>query len=102
LIASINASIGCPHGRADLFERLNRHAAAGTLTLAELERRVEVVATAQTREEALSAVADLSPFAGEVSPPAARPRWGRGHGKAEARADWRPTDERFQTPAATA
>jgi Domain of unknown function (DUF1707) len=83
--------------REQLFERLNRHAAAGTLTLEELERRVEVVAGAETREQAIAATADLPPLAGDPRP--ARARWGRGHGDADKpRADWRPTSERFRDP----
>jgi Domain of unknown function (DUF1707) len=86
--------------REQLFERLSRHAAEGHLDVAELERRVEVVATAATREEAAVAFADLPPLAGEPSGPVGdRPRWGRGHGDADApRAGWRPTSERFRDP----
>ena len=83
--------------REQLFERLNRHAAAGTLTIEELERRVELVAGAQTREEALAATSDLPPLPGDPRP--ARARWRRGHGDAERpRADWRPTSELFRDP----
>ena len=83
--------------REQLFERLNRHAAAGTFELDELERRVEAVTAAQTREQAASVLADLPPLAGD--PPPGRARWGRGHGDADApRADWRPTSERFRDP----
>jgi hypothetical protein len=83
--------------REQLFDRLNRHAAAGTLTLDELERRVEVVAVAKTREEALAATADLPPLPGDPLP--ARARWRRGHGDADRPApDWRPTSERFRDP----
>ena len=83
--------------REQLFERLNRHAVAGTLSFEELERRVGVVAGAQSREEAVAAVADLPPLPGDPKP--ARTRWRRGHGDAERpRADWRPTSERFRDP----
>jgi hypothetical protein len=83
-----------------LFERLNRHAAAGTFSWEELERRVAVVAGAQTREQALAAVADLPALAGESEDPGRRrPRWGRGHAESDQpRADWRPTGERFRDP----
>ena len=88
--------------REQLFERLNRHAGAGTISLEELERRVAVVAEAETREQAAAAMADLPPLAGEQEPgrPASsHPRWGRGHGDADAPApDWRPTSERFRDP----
>ena len=62
--------------REQLFERLNRQAAAGAIALDELERRVTLVSEAETR-----------------------PRWRRGHGDADAPdADWRPTPERFRDP----
>ena len=86
--------------REELFERLSRHAAEGHLDVADLERRVGVVAAATSREEAAVAFADLPPLAGEPSEPAGgRPRWGRGHGDADAPGPgWRPTSERFRDP----
>lgn len=86
--------------REQLFERLSRHAAAGRLDVAELERRVAVVAAAQTREEAAAVLTDLPPLPADPPPPTrTRTRWGRGHGDADsARADWRPTGERFRDP----
>ena len=86
--------------REQLYERLNRHAAAGRLDVAELERRVGVVAQATTREEA-AAADGRSPGAARraTGPTRERPRWGRGHGDADApAADWRPTNERFNDP----
>ncbi len=83
--------------REQLFELLNRHAAVGTLTLAELERRVEVLNDARTREQAAEVTADLPPLPGD--PPPGRARWGRGHGDADRPApSWRPTGERFRDP----
>jgi hypothetical protein len=83
--------------RERLFERLSRHAAAGRLDVAELERRVEVVATAQTREEVAAVLADLPALPGDPLPGEARRR--RGHGHADApQAGWRPTNERFRDP----
>ncbi len=80
-----------------LMERLTRHAAAGRLELDELERRVEIVAAAQTREQAAPALADLPALPGD--PPPARARWRRGHGDSDRPApDWRPTPERFRDP----
>jgi hypothetical protein len=80
-----------------LFDRLSRHAAAGRLDVAELERRVEAITAAQTREQAAAVMADLPGLPGD--PPPARARWGRGHGDADAPgADWRPTAERFRDP----
>jgi Domain of unknown function (DUF1707) len=81
-----------------LFERLKRHAAAGRLDVPELERRVEVLAAAETHEAAAVVLADLPPL-GQDSPPRQRPRWGKGHGNADAPApDWQPTNERFRDP----
>jgi hypothetical protein len=80
-----------------LFDRLSRHAAAGRLGVEELERRVGIVATAQTREDAAAAFVDLPALAAE--PPPGRPRRGRGHGDADKPGpDWRPTAERFRDP----
>ena len=81
-----------------LFERLKRHAAAGRLDVAELERRVAAVAGAETREAAAAVMADLPPLH-EQAAQAPRPRWGRGHGEADRPApDWEPTNERFRDP----
>jgi hypothetical protein len=86
--------------REQLYERLSRHAAAGRLDIPELERRIAIVAAAQTREEAAAALADLPPLPADApAGGASRPRWGRGHGDADApQADWRPTSERFRDP----
>jgi hypothetical protein len=86
--------------REQLFERLSRHHAAGHLDLKELERRVAVVVAATTREEGAAVVTDLPALDGDTAGPTRdRPRWGRGHGDADApHADWRPTGERFRDP----
>jgi hypothetical protein len=86
--------------REQLYERLKRHAAAGRLDVPELERRVALVADAQTREEAAAVLADLPPLPASAPPGgASRPRWGRGHGDADTpQADWQPTAERFRDP----
>jgi hypothetical protein len=84
-----------------VYEQLARHAAADRLTVEELERRVAVVADAQTREEAAAVLSDL-PALGPSG--AARPRqrwspWRRGHGDAERpQIGWQPTGERFRDP----
>jgi hypothetical protein len=81
-----------------LFERLTRHAAAGSLDLAELERRVAAISDAQTRDAAAAVMADLPPL-GEAAARTRRPRWGKGHGDADApEPDWQPTAERFRDP----
>jgi len=62
------------------YDALERHAAEGRLDTAELERRVTIVAEADTRDER-------------------RPRWGRGHGEADQpQPGWQPTNERFRDP----
>jgi hypothetical protein len=83
--------------REQLAEALGRHAAEGRLGLDELERRLEQVFTASSREQAAAAMADLPPLPPASPPP--RLRSGRGHGDADAPApDWRPTNERFRDP----
>ena len=86
--------------RDELYQRLSCHAAEGHLDLDELERRIERVAAAGTREEAAAVLADLPVLDGDPPPPAgARPRWGRGHGDADSpHPGWRPTSERFRDP----
>lgn len=81
-----------------LLEQLKRHAAAGRLDLEELERRVAVIVSAQTREQAAVAMDDLPPL--EDAAAAKRRLWGgAGHGHADAPApDWQPTAERFRDP----
>ena len=82
------------------YEALKRHATEGRLDVAELERRVGVVAQAETREAAADALAGLPPLPPSVPAPEVRqPRWGRGHGEAEKpQPDWQPTNERFRDP----
>ncbi len=85
--------------RERFFERLTRHAAAGTLDLAELERRVEAIVRASTREAALAVMADLPALAEEDLSPPVRARGRRGHGHYDQPdPDWRPTGERFRDP----
>ena len=84
--------------REQLYETLKRHAAEGRLDTAELERRVALVAEADTREAAAAAVADLPPLASTANPDR-RPRRGRGHGEVDKPGpDWQPTSERFRDP----
>jgi hypothetical protein len=81
-----------------LYEALKRHAAEGRLDVAELERRVGIVAQADTREAAAEAMAGLPPLPRPAAE-ARRTRWGRGHGEAEKpEPDWQPTNERFRDP----
>jgi Domain of unknown function (DUF1707) len=83
-----------------LYETLKRHAAEGRLDVPELERRVAIVAQADTREAAAVAMDGLPPLPPAVPAPVERrPRWGRGHGEAEKPSpDWQPTNERFRDP----
>jgi Domain of unknown function (DUF1707) len=84
--------------REQLYDLLARHAAAGRLDNDELERRVAIVAEAQTHEQAAAATADLPPLAADA-PESGRPRWWRGHGESDApAAGWRATSERFRDP----
>jgi hypothetical protein len=83
--------------REALFETLSAHAAAGRLDVDELERRVAVVASAITREDAGPALDGLPPLPGAASAAPARGR--RGHAEAARPApDWQPTNERFRDP----
>jgi hypothetical protein len=85
--------------REQLFERLARHAAEGRLEVEELERRVAAIAGATTHQEAAAVMADLPPLGTAAGASPARPRWGRGHGDADApEPGWAPTDERFRDP----
>lgn len=86
--------------REPFYETLKRHAAEGRLDIAELERRVAIVAHAESREAAAEALAGLGPEPRSVpAPEFRRPRWGRGHGEAEQpQPDWQPTSERFRDP----
>jgi hypothetical protein len=85
------------------LDALRRHAAAGALDAAELERRVELVLRAEALAEAEAALDGLPPLdpALPPGPPggSGRPRLGRGHGEADAPAsDWQATGERFRDP----
>ncbi len=82
--------------RERLYELLSMHAAAGRITMDELERRVGAAADAQTREEATALLDDLPPLPGT-----SEKAWWRGqaHGEADRPAvDWQPTNERFRDP----
>ncbi len=90
--------------REFLFEQLKRHAAAGRLSIDELERRVARIELARSREAAAAVMADLPPLPAEGPAGAdagGRMRWRRGHGHGAAgtaRPDWQPTVERFRDP----
>lgn len=86
--------------REPFYEALKRHHTDGRIDVVELERRVALVAQADTHELAADALAGLPPLAPSVpAPKSRRPRWGHGHGEAETpQPDWRPTGERFRDP----
>jgi hypothetical protein len=82
--------------RERLYELLSRHAAAGRITIEELERRVALAAGAQTREEATALLDDLPPLPGQRQMPWWRVR---PHGEVDRpTVDWQPTNERFRDP----
>jgi DUF1707 SHOCT-like domain len=82
--------------RERLYELLSQHAAAGRITIEELERRAELAAAAQTREDASALVDDLPPLPGRPETPWWR---ARAHGESDRPAvDWRATTERFRDP----
>jgi hypothetical protein len=82
--------------RERLYDLLARHAAAGRITIEELERRVALVAGAETRDESAAVLGDLPPLPGESPAPWWR---GRAHGESDGAApDWRATNERFRDP----
>lgn len=82
--------------REELCELLSQHAAAGRITIEELERRVALAARAQTREEATTLLSDLPPLPGRSQLPWWR---ARAHGEVDGPAlGWQPSNERFRDP----
>jgi hypothetical protein len=82
--------------REHYAEVLARHHAADTLTIEELEQRLDKLYAAATREQAAELLADLPPLPSAV---AKRRPWRRGHGEpAAAGPGWVPTNERFRDP----
>jgi Domain of unknown function (DUF1707) len=82
--------------REQLFELLARHAAAGRITIEELERRAALAGGAQTREDAAALLDDLPPLPGQSQTPWWR---ARAHGESDSPAmGWQPTNERFRDP----
>ncbi|HWC85803.1 MAG TPA: DUF1707 domain-containing protein [Solirubrobacteraceae bacterium] len=85
--------------RERIAEVLARHAAAGALSIEELEARVEALYRARSHTEAAALTADLPPLPPEQGgPPRGRGR-GRGHGHANTPGPgWLATNERFRDP----
>jgi Domain of unknown function (DUF1707) len=80
---------------------LREHYALGRLDEGELERRVEIVLTAEHAAQASAALHDLPPLGGETGtgPSPARSRPGRRHAQSAAPGEaWVPTAERFRDP----
>jgi hypothetical protein len=81
-----------------LYETLARHAAAGRIDYGELERRIDAISAAETRDQAAAVMADLPPL--PASSAGERGGWGRRHGESATPApDWQATSERFRDPA---
>ena len=89
--------------RERLVALLREHYAVGLFGLDELDRRVELVLSAQYLDEAAAAVADLPGSAppglasGAAAPRRVKRRRGHAHADKPA-AGWIPTDERFRDP----
>jgi hypothetical protein len=82
--------------RERLIGLLREHYAQGRLDVGDLDRRVEIVLSAEFSDETAAAVTDL-PSLLPVGP-AKRPRR-RGHAQAgQPGAGWVPTQERFRDP----
>jgi hypothetical protein len=81
--------------RDRIAEILSRHAAAGRLTVPELEDRVAALYRAQSTAEAAALTADLPP----LPMPGQQARRGRGHAEAKSpEPGWLATNERFRDP----
>lgn len=88
--------------RDRLVDLLREHFAAGQFDVSEFGRRVEILLTAATAEQATAAVEDLPPLTNAAREPQ-RPWWrrlvgGRYNQADAARAGWLPTSERFRDP----
>jgi hypothetical protein len=85
--------------REPLYARLSDHAARGHIELPELERRVELIAAAETQAQAAEAFAGLPAITTAVDPEPRQTPWFGGHGDAAGPGPgWKPTGERFRDP----
>jgi hypothetical protein len=85
--------------RERIADLLARHAAAGRLTVDELEERVEALFRARSDSEAAALTADLPPLGPDRERRPRDRRTGHGHGHASSpAAGWLPTNERFRDP----
>jgi hypothetical protein len=83
--------------RDRLAATLGAHYAAGHLDVVELDRRLELVLSAGTLEDAAHGLDDLPPVRSGAPP--RRRWWRRRHGESDApQPGWVPTLERFRDP----
>jgi hypothetical protein len=81
--------------RERFAEILAQHVATDTLSVEELEQRLEALYASTTREQAARQIADLPPLAAKPE----QRRWRRGHGETGAPGSgWLATSERFRDP----
>ena len=85
--------------REQLFARLADHAAHDHIDLAEHERRIALIAEAQTWDQATAAFDDLPSLASGRDPEPRHAPWFGGHADSDLpRPGWKPTGERFKDP----
>ena len=85
--------------REELFARLSDHAARDHIDHAEQERRVAMIADAETWDQAAAAFDDLPALGSGRDPRPRQAPWFRGHADSDAPGPgWKPTGERFRDP----
>ena len=85
--------------REQLFARLSDHAARDHIDHAELERRIEMIAAAETWDQASAAFDDLPAVAAGREPEPRQAPWFGGHAESDVpHPGWKPTGERFKDP----
>jgi hypothetical protein len=85
--------------REALYARLSDHAARGHIELPELERRVALIADAETHAQAAEAFAGLPQITTDGDSEPRQAPWFGGHGDADGPGPgWKPTGERFRDP----
>jgi hypothetical protein len=85
--------------REQLFARLSDHAARDHIDYAEHERRVAILAEAQTWDEANAAFDNLPRIATGGDPEPRQAPWFGGHADSGLPGPgWKPTGERFRDP----
>jgi Domain of unknown function (DUF1707) len=85
--------------REELYGRLAEHAARDHIALPELERRVALIAEAETRAQAAEAFAGLPQITTATDPEPPQAPWFGSHADADGPGPgWKPTGERFRDP----